>query len=72
MSDTKALEELEAEIEAEVTRKIPEGIQTVKALLEENPDLTVGEVAAAFLFALPQSHLAWYVATFFMNAAKEA
>lgn len=63
---------LEAEIEAEVAQRVPEGIATVKALLAENPDLTVGEVASGFLFALPQSHLAWYVAWFFMNAAKEA
>lgn len=66
----EGLIELEAEIEAEIARKIPEGVETIRELLAETPDLAVGEVAAALLIALPESHLAWYVAFLFMEKAK--
>lgn len=62
--------ELEAEIEAEIARKVPEGVETIRLMLAESPDLAVGEVAAALLLALPESHLAWYVAYMFMEKAK--
>lgn len=62
---------LEAEIEAEVARKIPEATDAVKGMLAERPDMTVGELASAFLLALPEAHLAWYVAFLFMDKAKK-
>lgn len=68
----KELIELEAGIEAEIALKVPEGVETIRLMLAEEPTLSVGEVAAALLLALPESHLAWYVAFLFMEKAKNA
>lgn len=73
MTESNGLQELialEAEIEAEIARKVPEGVETIRLMLAENPDLAVGEVALALLLVLPESHLAWYVAFLFMEKAK--
>lgn len=67
----QALIDLEAEIEVEVARKVPEAVEAVKGMLEERPEMTVGELAAALLIAIPDSHLAWYTAFLFMEKAQK-
>ena len=70
MNDTELLS-LESDIEAEVAKKVPELVGVIRAMLEENPNTTVSELATGFLF-LPSSHLAWYTAFLFMERAKNA
>lgn len=72
MSDTETLEELEAVIEAEIAQKVPQAVETIREMMAEAPDMTVGELASIFLVTLNESHLAWYAAFLFMEKAKEA